>query len=136
MTSRARIEIGDHCGLSGTTVSAAELITLGPSCLVGADALITDNDHHALVAGMRRPNSLEGVSVLPVKIGSNVFIGARAIILKGASIGDGAVVGAGAVVTGEVPPNTVVFGNPARVAQSGPSVRFAEQPPDADLTQP
>jgi maltose O-acetyltransferase len=61
---------------------------------------------------------MDAVLVSPVRIGAGVFIGARAIILKGASIGDGAVVGAGAVVTGEVPPNAIVVGNPARVVSS------------------
>lgn len=50
----------------------------------------------------------------PVIIGRNVMIGANATVLPGVVIGDGAVVGAGAVVTRDVPPNTRVFGVPAR----------------------
>lgn len=119
MTSNARIELGKRCGLSGTTVCAAAFITIGDDCLIGADTLITDNDHHALVAEDRRSNSMESVSTIPVRIGANVFIGAHAIILKGACIGDGAVVGAGSVVTGDVPANGVVAGNPARLVTSG-----------------
>jgi acetyltransferase-like isoleucine patch superfamily enzyme len=115
MTSSARIEIGDRCGLSGTTLCAAALITIGSDCLFGADTLVTDNDHHALVPALRnKHNAMDAVAVAPVRIGSNVFIGARAIILKGTSIGDGAVIGAGAVVTGEIPPNVIAVGNPAR----------------------
>ena len=49
-----------------------------------------------------------------VYIGSNVRIGAHAIILPGAKIGDGSSIGAGSVVTCEVPPNTVFAGNPAK----------------------
>jgi probable biosynthetic protein (TIGR04098 family) len=52
-----------------------------------------------------------------VKIGSNCFIGAMAIILPGVSIGDGSIVGAGSVVFTDVPPNTVVTGNPARIVE-------------------
>jgi acetyltransferase-like isoleucine patch superfamily enzyme len=44
-----------------------------------------------------------------------VFIGARAIVLKGVTIGDRAVVGAGAVVTKPVPPRHFAVGNPARI---------------------
>ena len=51
----------------------------------------------------------------PVLIGNNVWVGCRAIILKGVTIGEGAVVAAGAVVTKDVPPFTLVAGNPARV---------------------
>jgi maltose O-acetyltransferase len=52
--------------------------------------------------------------VAPVRIGSGVFIGARALILPGVTIGDGAVVAAASVVTRDVPRATVVAGNPAR----------------------
>ena len=50
-----------------------------------------------------------------VKIWSNVWIGAGAIIMPGITVGENSVVGAGSVVTKDVPPNTVVVGNPARV---------------------
>jgi acetyltransferase-like isoleucine patch superfamily enzyme len=53
-----------------------------------------------------------------VQIESDVFIGARAIILKGAVLRQGAVVGAGAVVTGTVERYSIVAGNPARVVGS------------------
>lgn len=52
--------------------------------------------------------------VKPVKICSGAFIGVGAIILPGVTIGKCAVVGAGSVVTKDVPPYTVVAGNPAR----------------------
>jgi maltose O-acetyltransferase len=50
-----------------------------------------------------------------VKIGRRVFVGPGAVILPGTRIGDGAIVGALAVVRGEIPPGSVVEGNPARV---------------------
>lgn len=50
-----------------------------------------------------------------VKICNNVWIGAGAIIMPGITVGENSVVGAGSVVTKDVPPNTVVVGNPARV---------------------
>ncbi|MBE6538717.1 MAG: CatB-related O-acetyltransferase [Ruminococcaceae bacterium] len=50
-----------------------------------------------------------------IKIGNDVWIGNRALILQGITIGDGAVVGAGSVVTKDVEPYTIVAGNPARV---------------------
>jgi hypothetical protein len=56
-----------------------------------------------------------GVTIKPVKISDRVWIGLNAIILKGVTIGEGAIVGAGSVVTKDVPPYTIVAGNPARI---------------------
>ena len=51
----------------------------------------------------------------PIKIGNDVWIGARAIILDGVTIGDGAIIGAGAIVTKDVPPYAIVGGVPGKV---------------------
>ena len=50
-------------------------------------------------------------------IGNRCFIGARSIVLPGVRVGDGSIVAAGAVVTKDVPPGSIVAGNPARVIQ-------------------
>jgi len=50
-----------------------------------------------------------------VKVGSDVFVGANAILLPGVTIGNGAIIGAGSVVTSDVPPYAIVTGVPARV---------------------
>ena len=49
-----------------------------------------------------------------IKIGNDVWIGAKAIILSGTTIGDGSIVAAGSVVSGKIEPYTIVGGNPAR----------------------
>ena len=51
----------------------------------------------------------------PIRICRGAWIGARAVIMKGVTVGEGAVVGTGSVVMRDVPPYTVVLGNPARV---------------------
>ncbi len=55
-----------------------------------------------------------------IKICSHAWIGMHAIILKGVTIGEGAIVGAGSVVTNDVPPWTVVAGNPAKIIKELP----------------
>jgi serine acetyltransferase len=52
-------------------------------------------------------------------IGERCFIGARSIIMPGIRVGDGSIVGTGSVVTRDVPPGSIVVGNPARVVRSG-----------------
>jgi acetyltransferase-like isoleucine patch superfamily enzyme len=111
--SKAVIEIGDHVGISGSSITACERITIGSRVLIGSGVLIMDNDAHPLTPEGRLAN--EALRSVPVEIGDDVFIGARAIILKGVKIGAGAVVGAGSVVAKDVPARAIVAGNPARV---------------------
>lgn len=54
---------------------------------------------------------------LPVKIGNDVWIGARAMVMGGVKIGNGAVIGAGAIVTKDVPPYAICVGVPAKVVR-------------------
>lgn len=109
----ARITIGDDVGMSGCTISAATSITIGNHVLLGSGCLVTDSDAHPVDPDERR---LGGQTISkPIVIEDDVFIGARAIVLKGVTIGKGSVVGAGAVVAKDVPPYSVVVGNPAKV---------------------
>lgn len=109
----ARLILGKDSGLSGAVICAALSIEIGEGTLIGSGAMILDNDLHADL-------SLEGGNAMrpparPIKIGRKVFIGARAIILKGVTIGDRAVIGAGAVVTKDVPADHVAAGNPSSI---------------------
>lgn len=117
LTKDAEIQIGADTGISSSTISAARGIYIGTRVLVGAGVMITDSDHHVVHAsGQSRrylglPDSSDSHAI---RIGDDVFIGARAIILKGVSVGTGAVIGAGSVVVSDVSPFTIVGGNPAR----------------------
>ncbi|HVG02433.1 MAG TPA: sugar O-acetyltransferase [Nitrospira sp.] len=70
---------------------------------------------HPLDAGIRR-SGLESAS--PIRIGHDVWIGGGAIVLPGVTIGDRSVVGAGSVVVYDVPSDSLVVGNPARIVRT------------------
>jgi acetyltransferase-like isoleucine patch superfamily enzyme len=108
-----------------TMFDASVSIEVGRSCLIGPFCYITDHDHGTEAFASIAEQPLVGA---PVRIGSDVWIGAGAIILKGVSIGTGAVIGAGAVVTRNVRSNEKVAGVPARAI--GPRLRAT---PDEDV---
>jgi acetyltransferase-like isoleucine patch superfamily enzyme len=109
----ATLTIGDRVGVSGSSISAANRITIGDDVLIGTGCLITDSDAHPVRFADRTDHSLVGTA--PVTIHSGVFIGARCIILKGVTIGRESVIGAGSVVSKDVPAQVVAAGNPAVV---------------------
>ena len=100
----AVINIGAVVG-EGTMIDMGAVLggraTVGKNCHVGAGAVL---------AGVVEP-----ASATPVIVEDNVLIGANAVVIEGCRIGHDAVVAAGAVVVGDVAPNTVVAGCPARV---------------------
>ena len=110
-----KIEIGDHVGISGTTLYAREGISVGDHTVIGANCKIFDNDFHSLDVNERNADIYDNLVTRPVHIGKNVFIGCNCIILKGTRIGDNCIVGAGSVVSGSFPDNVVIAGNPARI---------------------
>jgi len=114
--SGASIKIGVHTGLSGTTICAAQEVTIGNYVLVGANVTIVDTDFHSIdPEGRRYRGDFDHILSAPVRVEDNVFIGAGAYVLKGVTIGKNSVIGAGSVVARDVPPNSVAAGNPARV---------------------
>lgn len=111
----AKIVIGDRVGISGGSICARQLIEIGSGTLIGANTYIFDNDFHPIDPIARANNDDALVRSAPVRIGANVFIGARSVILKGVTIGDNAVIGAGSVVSQSIPPNVIAAGNPCMV---------------------
>lgn len=88
-------------------------IEIGNNCRITSEVIILAHDYSYAVMRPIYHNMVCKAGI--TKIGNNVFIGMRAIILMGTTIGDNVVVGAGAVVSGEIPSNVVVAGNPARI---------------------
>jgi acetyltransferase-like isoleucine patch superfamily enzyme len=123
----AVIRFGDEVLLTGTRLGCQNRIEVGDRTGL-ADCRVMDTDFH-------RPDAREGRRYdtagrgKPILIGQNVWVGAGAMVLKGVKIGDNAVVGAGSVVIGNVPPDAVVFGNPARVIWRFPSAKPQPAPP-------
>ena len=110
----AVIRVGDNCGFSGTTFVADERIELGNRVQIGSNASLVDTDFHPLTPKERARDFNAGAAA-PIEVNDKVFIGMDSLILKGVTIGQGSVVGAGSVVSQDVPPRTVVAGNPAEV---------------------
>jgi acetyltransferase-like isoleucine patch superfamily enzyme len=99
--------VGRHC-----MITAKNLIRIGDNVLMGAYVQIIDHNH-GMKAGLSIRN--QAAVIEEVVIGNDVWVGAGAKILKGSHIGDGAVIGTNAVVTGDIPPNAIAVGIPARV---------------------
>lgn len=115
--TKGRLIIGRNLGISGSTINATNEIIIGDNVTIGSGCIISDTDSHSIYKKDRRNNTYDNCVSRPIHIGNDVFIGARSIILKGVTIGDGAVIGAGSVVVKDVPENTVVAGNPAKIVK-------------------
>lgn len=111
-TRESVLRIGNHCRFSNSvSIICCCNIEIGDHLLCGDGVSIIDSDFH----GTSPDRICRESNCAPVKIGNNVWIGSRSLILKGVSIGDNAVIGAMSLVTRDVPANTVVGGNPAKI---------------------
>nr|WP_277345714.1 acyltransferase [Pseudomaricurvus alkylphenolicus] len=119
-----KISVGNYCLMSpGTTITAADSITIGDNCMFAASCYIADSDWHGLYNRTRPFRCTK-----PIVLKDNVWIGHGAKVGKGVTIGENSVVAAGAVVVKDVPDNVVVGGNPAKVIKSiNPSRRMLKR---------
>ncbi len=106
-----RVIFGHHC-----TLAARESILIGDDSMLAEMVSIRDHDH--AFDDPTRPYREQGVVCAPVRIGRNVWLGAKVTVLKGITIGDNSVVGANAVVTRDLPANCLAAGVPARVLRA------------------
>ena len=122
---QGRISIGRFCCLTNAILMCDEQIKIGDYVLIGWNVVIADTDFHPLAPAQRVADALAcspigkdrprpSVECRPVHIGSNVYIGPNATILKGSRIGDGAWIEPGSVVTRDVAAGAHVGGNPAK----------------------
>lgn len=115
------VYVGDHVnlGLRPTMIAGRSEIRIGNRVMFGAEVTVIGGGHNIAEVGRamvdvkeKRPGDDLGVV-----IEDDVWVGARAMILRGVTVGRGAVVGAGAIVTHDVPPYAIVVGVPARVTR-------------------
>ena len=135
-SEKGYISVGKRTYIGGgTNLISRSSITIGDDVTIAWGVWLYDHDSHSLdwrerVKDISRQNNdfsnqrnfitskdWSVVNTKPIHICDKVWIGFNAIILKGVTIGEGAIVGAGSVVTKDVPPWTVVAGNPARVVK-------------------
>lgn len=125
----ASISIGKRTYIGGSNLICAERISVGNDVLIAWGCNIVDHNSHSQFFRDRKDdvkNWFNGekdwtnVFHKPIIIEDKAWIGFNTIILKGVTIGEGAIIGAGSVVTKNVPPYTIVAGNPARIIREIP----------------
>ncbi len=124
-SDRPFLKIGSHCCFGAYNhITCANKIIIGDYCLTGKWVTITDNSHgntdwdSLQIPPIKRPITSKGAVV----VGNNVWIGDKTTILPGVTIGDGVVVAANAVVTKDIPPYSVVGGNPAKIIKNNKKI--------------
>lgn len=110
-SNNAVISIGKNCYISQEVkINSRCGISIGNNVLVGYQTMIMDYDGHTIIYSSGKTNENK-----PIVINDNVWIGCRVTILKGITIGSGSIIAANSCVVSNVPPNTMVAGNPAKV---------------------
>lgn len=109
-------------------ISCSHEVEIGAQALIAHGVQIFDNNTHPTSWQDRkldwrsistgRYEVRPAIAGAPVRIGAYAWIGFNSIIMKGVTIGERSIVAAGSVVTADVPPDTVVGGNPARLLRS------------------
>ena len=104
----AVVNIGKGTFLNrGVEIIASKSVYIGTDCKIARDVIIMDTDQHSIDGS--------NIQMKPVRIEDRVWLGARAIVLKGVSIGHDSVIGAGAIVTKSVPPFSLLVSPAASV---------------------
>ncbi|HZP01372.1 MAG TPA: acyltransferase [Terriglobia bacterium] len=107
-------KVGKRCKISSHTF-ICEGVTIEDECFIGHHVVFINDRYPAAVNPDGTPQTEADWGVVKTLVCRRASVGSGAVILCGVTIGEGAIVGAGSVVTKDVPPHTVVVGNPARV---------------------
>lgn len=123
-----KITIGNYSEIrSKSFVGSVESVTIGNYVIISNHVTIYDNNNHPTTPSVRKRMCMDGFygdawswvhsDHKPIIIEDNVWIGEHSTILKGVTIGEGSIVACHSVVTKDVPPYSMVAGNPARVVK-------------------
>ncbi|MBN2505249.1 MAG: acyltransferase [Verrucomicrobia bacterium] len=123
---QGRVTLGECALVHGARIICDAEISIGDYALISWNVVLMDTYRVPFDAAQRRRElervpareprvACADVPARPVRVGRNVWIGFEACVLPGVTLGEGAIVGARSVVASDVPPFTVVAGNPARV---------------------
>jgi acetyltransferase-like isoleucine patch superfamily enzyme len=125
--SGGNIRIGSRTFVGRSHLVCYRSLMIGDDVIMSWGITVVDHDSHSL-EWEKRCNDVrdwgkgqknwQHIAHAPVVIGNKAWVGFNVSILKGVTIGEGAVIGACSVVTRDIPPYSVVVGNPARVVRS------------------
>lgn len=114
------LRIGDHTGIGhGCAFTIGKELNIGSYCRIASYVQMFDTPGHpADPAARKAGDPASNEDVRPITIGDNVWIGSNTVICPGVTIGDNSIVAVGAVVMNNVPADSLVAGNPARLIRS------------------
>ena len=111
------VKVGNRCKISSHSF-LCEGVVLEDDVFIGHSVTFTNDLYPRATNGNGQLQNEADWTCLPTRIKRGASIGSGATLLCGITIGENALVGAGSVVTRDVPPDTIVAGNPARVKKS------------------
>ena len=107
----SRVKVSSHSFI-------CEGVTVEDEVFIGHGVMFTNDRYPRATNGDGILQTAEDWAVIPTVVKRRASIGSNATILCGVTIGEGAIVGAGSIVTRDVPPHSIVAGNPARVLRT------------------
>jgi acetyltransferase-like isoleucine patch superfamily enzyme len=127
--NHGKIQLGTYTYLrENSVIGSAKSVAIGDFTSIADYVVIMDNNNHSINPEDRLIKSCSPKGsefrkwkysdAEPIVIGRNVWVGSFARICKGVNIGDNSIVASNAVVTKDVPPNSIVAGNPAKIVKT------------------